>query len=86
MHDEHTEAEALADQLDGDELDTPVRIRRNRPATAGQWRSRYTKRHAGGGKALTGAELAARKGKEGWCQCCYKRRVNPGYKFCFWCA
>lgn len=36
--------------------------------------------------ALTPAQLDARKGDEQWCQCCLRRRVNKGYKVCFYCT
>lgn len=35
--------------------------------------------------ALTAEELESRKGNPEWCQCCYKRRVNKGYKYCMYC-
>lgn len=31
-------------------------------------------------------EVSARQGVAGWCQICLRRRVNPGYKKCFYCA
>lgn len=34
---------------------------------------------------LTPEMLEARKGDSNWCQCCLKRRVNKGYKNCYWC-
>lgn len=34
---------------------------------------------------LTAEQLDARKGKQGWCQSCLKRRVNTGYRFCLFC-
>ena len=35
---------------------------------------------------LTEEELEKRKGDLEWCQCCLKRRVNKGYKYCYWCS
>jgi len=35
---------------------------------------------------LTAEELEARKGNPEWCQCCLKRRVNKGYKYCYFCS
>jgi hypothetical protein len=29
--------------------------------------------------------LDSRKGDSEWCQSCLKRRVNKGYKHCYWC-
>lgn len=34
---------------------------------------------------LTEEELEKRKGSPEWCQCCLKRRVNKGYKYCYFC-
>ncbi len=34
---------------------------------------------------LTQEELESRKGNDEWCQCCLKRRVNKGYKYCYYC-
>lgn len=34
---------------------------------------------------LTTEELESRKGNPEWCQCCLKRRVSPGYKYCYFC-
>lgn len=36
--------------------------------------------------ALTPEQLEARRGSAEWCQCCLKRRVNAGYKSCFYCS
>lgn len=46
----------------------------------------YTKRHTGGGVKLSQKELNSRIGDKKWCQSCLKRRVNPGYKTCFFCS
>lgn len=35
---------------------------------------------------LTADQLEARKGSAEWCQCCRRRRVNPGYKHCLYCG
>lgn len=35
---------------------------------------------------LTKEELESRKGNPEWCQCCLKRRVKPGYKYCYNCS
>jgi len=37
-------------------------------------------------KKLSQDQLDLRKGDSEWCQCCLKRRVNKGYKFCLWCS
>lgn len=36
--------------------------------------------------ALSEEEINARKGNEEWCQCCLKRRVNKGYRYCYFCS
>lgn len=77
----HTEAEALADQLDGDEESAPLRASRRNIGR--KWKQG---RHAGGGPALSRGEIDSRKGDVKWCQICLKRHVNPGYKYCFWCS
>lgn len=35
---------------------------------------------------LTTEELESRKGNPEWCQCCLKRRVNEGYRYCYYCS
>lgn len=35
---------------------------------------------------LTQEELESRKGNPEWCQCCLKRRVSKGYKYCYYCS
>ena len=35
---------------------------------------------------LSASDLELRKGSSEWCQCCLKRRVNPGYSVCFRCS
>lgn len=35
---------------------------------------------------LTPEALEARRGSNEWCQCCLKRRVNKGYKHCYYCS
>lgn len=37
-------------------------------------------------KKLTDEELKNRIGNKEWCQCCLKRRVNKGYKKCYFCS
>lgn len=37
-------------------------------------------------KKLTSQELESRKGDNVWCQSCFKRRVNQGYKTCLFCS
>jgi hypothetical protein len=34
---------------------------------------------------LTDDVLSSRVGDNQWCQCCLKRRVNPGYSKCYYC-
>lgn len=34
---------------------------------------------------LSADALKAREGDKQWCQKCLKRRVNVGYKHCYWC-
>lgn len=34
---------------------------------------------------LTSEILESRKGDVIWCQCCLKRHVNKGYKYCYFC-
>lgn len=34
---------------------------------------------------LTPEVLQSRHGDSEWCQCCYRRRVRPGYKVCYYC-
>lgn len=36
--------------------------------------------------ALTSEELESRKGNPEWCQCCLRRRVSPGYTYCYNCS
>lgn len=35
---------------------------------------------------LSAEEIGSRIGNPEWCQCCLKRRVNKGYKYCMWCS
>lgn len=35
---------------------------------------------------LTSEHLGLRKGDSAWCQSCLKRRVNAGYKACYYCG
>ena len=36
--------------------------------------------------ALSEEEINERKGNEKWCQCCLKRHVNKGYRYCYFCS
>lgn len=47
--------------------------------------NKITNRKQNFNKKLTKEELNKRKGNEHWCQKCLRRRVNKGYKYCFWC-
>jgi len=35
---------------------------------------------------LTQEELDSRRNNPEWCQCCLKRRVNRGYRYCYYCS
>jgi hypothetical protein len=35
---------------------------------------------------LTQEELDSRMDNPEWCQCCLKRRVNRGYRYCYYCS
>lgn len=35
--------------------------------------------------SLSKEEVDSRRGNSEWCQCCLKRRVNEGYKYCYYC-
>jgi len=35
---------------------------------------------------LTDEILESRINNKEWCQCCLKRRVNRGYKYCYYCS
>lgn len=35
---------------------------------------------------LSAEEIGSRIGNPEWCQCCLKRRVNKGYKYCYFCS
>ncbi|MBR4177082.1 MAG: hypothetical protein IKQ53_06755 [Bacteroidales bacterium] len=48
--------------------------------------NKITKRQQNLNVPLTGEELEKRKGDPEWCQCCLKRRVNKGYKYCYFCS
>lgn len=48
--------------------------------------NKITRRKQNLNVALTKEELENRKGNPEWCQCCFKRRVNKGYTYCFACG
>lgn len=48
--------------------------------------NKITKRKQNFNVELTEDVLEQRKGDEQWCQCCLKRRVNKGYRYCYWCS
>jgi hypothetical protein len=31
-------------------------------------------------------KVVTRKGDSEWCQCCLKRRVSKGYRYCYFCS
>ena len=35
---------------------------------------------------LSAEELDNRRGNPEWCQCCLRRHVSPGYKYCYYCS
>ena len=35
---------------------------------------------------LSADELEKRKGNPEWCQCCLRRHVSAGYKYCYYCS
>ncbi len=35
---------------------------------------------------LSAEELENRRGNPEWCQCCLRRHVSPGYKYCYYCS
>ena len=48
-------------------------------------RNKITEREQNFNQKLTPEILESRKGDPHWCQCCYRRRVHPGYKYCYYC-
>ena len=56
-------------------------IRRFKPSC-----NKITKRKQNFNVALTVEELEKRKGDPQWCQCCLRRHVSPGYKYCYYCS
>lgn len=49
-------------------------------------KNKITKRRQNFNVALSSEELEKRKGDPQWCQCCLRRHVNKGYKYCFYCC
>jgi len=56
-------------------------IRRLRPSM-----NKITDRPQNFNVELTQEVLDLRKGNEEWCQCCLRRRVSKGYKYCYFCS
>lgn len=56
-------------------------IKKHRPSC-----NTITSRRQNFNVALTQEELESRKGNPEWCQCCLKRRVSKGYKYCYYCS
>ena len=48
-------------------------------------KNKITSRKQNYNKVLGEADLATRVGNKEWCQSCLKRRVNKGYKKCYYC-
>ena len=48
--------------------------------------NKITKRKQNFNKRLSDEEKYGRVGNKEWCQCCLTRRVNKGYKFCYYCV
>ena len=48
--------------------------------------NKITKRKQNLNSSLSAEVLESRKGNPEWCQCCLKRRVNAGYKYCYFCS
>lgn len=48
--------------------------------------NKITKRKQNLNRKLTQEQLDARVGDKTWCQCCLRRRVNPGYSSCYNCS
>lgn len=48
--------------------------------------NKITKRKQNFNVALSSDSIELRKGSSEWCQSCFKRRVNKGYKKCMWCT
>lgn len=47
--------------------------------------NKITKRRQNYNVVLTPEILESRKGNPEWCQCCLRRHVNKGYKYCYYC-
>lgn len=47
--------------------------------------NKITKRKQNSNVPLSVEDLELRKGNNEWCQSCLTRRVNKGYKFCYFC-
>lgn len=48
--------------------------------------NRITSRKQNLNVTLSSEILEARKGDPQWCQCCLRRHVNIGYKYCYYCT
>jgi hypothetical protein len=48
--------------------------------------NKITKRKQNLNVELTPEVIESRKGSDEWCQCCYRRRVNKGYRYCYYCS
>lgn len=48
--------------------------------------NKIIKRKQNFNKKLTDEEKYSRVGDKEWCQCCLMRRVNRGYKHCYYCS
>ena len=48
--------------------------------------NKITKRRQNYNVVLTASELECRKWDSTWCQCCLRRHVSPGYKYCYYCS
>lgn len=49
-------------------------------------RNKITSREQNYNVELTQQELNSRKGDPQWCQCCLRRHVSPGYRYCYYCS
>lgn len=47
--------------------------------------NKITQRRQNFNAKLSQDELDLRKDNPEWCQFCFRRRVNKGYKYCYWC-
>lgn len=48
--------------------------------------NKITKRKQNFNKKLSDEDKYSRVGNKEWCQCCLTRRVNKGYKICYYCS